>query len=158
MHAMEPRDQTLMNLAMSLTRISRAYKSAADRLASQFGLSHATAWPVIMIGRLGDGVRTGAVADALGLDPSSLVRVVDQLIEAGLVLRQNDASDRRARNLHLSVQGRELAEQLEATLVLFRRQVFKGATQADLDACQRVFERLDTGLAAYEIPCEPDAK
>src|SRR4051812_9866863 len=113
---MEPLDHTLMNLAMSLTRTARAYRSVADRLASNYGLSQATAWPVIMISRLGDGVRPGAVAEALGLEPSSLVRVIDQLIDAGLVARHEDASDRRAKTLHLTAEGRRRAAQLEKAL------------------------------------------
>lgn len=85
---MQTTDQALMHLSMSLAQVSRAYRSVADKVIGDYGLSQATAWPLLMIGRLGEGVRPGAVADSLGLEPSSLVRVLDQLVEAGLRYRK----------------------------------------------------------------------
>ncbi|HEV7619959.1 MAG TPA: MarR family transcriptional regulator [Burkholderiaceae bacterium] len=143
-------DQTLMTLTMTLTQVARAYKSAADRMAADFGLSQATAWPVVMIGRLGNGVRPGAVADALGLEPPSLVRVIDQLIEAGLVERHDDASDRRAKTLYLTAKGRLCAARLEKALIPFRRKLFDGIDRADIDACMRVFAALNTAIAHFD--------
>jgi MarR family transcriptional regulator for hemolysin len=140
-------DDTLMALTMTLTHVARSYKAAADKMAANFGLSHATAWPIVMIGRLGDGVRPGTVADALGLEPPSLVRVIDQLVDAGLVERQDDPSDRRARTLHLSAKGRTCADGLEAALIPFRRQLFGNLDPADIAACARVLAGLDATLA-----------
>jgi len=149
-NAMERFDQELMQLTMSLTAVSRAYKSVADHVASSFGLSQATAWPVLMIARLGDGVRPGALADALGLEPSSLVRVIDQLIASGLVERREDASDRRARTLHLTERGQACAGQLEAALVPFRRTLFAGIDHKDIATCANVLARLAEAIVAYE--------
>ena len=146
---MDSLDHELMRLTMSLTAISRAYKTVADQVASGFGLSQATAWPVVMIARLGGGVRPGALADALGLEPSSLVRVIDQLIASGLVERRDDASDRRARTLHLSPQGQALASQLEEALVPFRRTLFERCSRQDIAACGRVLDALSSAIDDY---------
>jgi MarR family transcriptional regulator for hemolysin len=149
---MQNLDQTLMTLTMALTQVARAYKSAADRMAADFGLSQATAWPVVMIGRMGNGVRPGAVADALGLEPPSLVRVIDQLIDAGLVERHDDASDRRAKTLHLTAKGRLCATRLEKALIPFRRTLFDRIDRADIDACTRVFTTLNAAIAHFDEP------
>lgn len=146
---MQSLDRSLMNLTMSLPQLGRAYKSAADKIAADFGLSQATAWPVVMIGRLGDGVRPGAVAEALGLEPSSLVRVLDQVIDAGLVERRDDANDRRAKTLHLTAEGRRCATRIEQALIPFRRKLFHGIDKADLDACARVFDALTLSIARF---------
>jgi MarR family transcriptional regulator for hemolysin len=140
-------DHTLMNLTTTLTHVARAYRAAVDKMVGNFHLSHATAWPIVMIGRLGDGVRPGAVADALGLEPPSLVRVIDQLVVAGLVGRQDDASDRRAKLLYLTDDGRRCANQLEAALVPFRRKLFAHMDRKDVEACLRVLSSLDLELA-----------
>ncbi|MFT5590976.1 MAG: MarR family transcriptional regulator for hemolysin [Bradyrhizobium sp.] len=150
-------DQTLMTLTMRLTHVARAYKAAADRMAGDFDLSHATAWPMIMISRMGDGVRPGAVADALGLEPPSLVRVLDQLIQAGLVERRDDASDRRAKTLHLTPNGRDRAERLEAALRPFRASLFAGIDKTDIIACTNVLSALDEAITALDST-EHDAK
>lgn len=147
---MQKFDSSLMQLTMSLTQVARAYKSAADKVAAEFGLSQATSWPVLMIDRLGDGVRPGAVAEALGLEPSSLVRVIDQLIDSGLVERYEDASDRRARTLHLTAEGRRCAAEIEKALIPFRRKLFEGADRTDIDACSRVFDVLNLAISRFE--------
>jgi MarR family transcriptional regulator for hemolysin len=145
---MQTSDETLMGLTMTLTHVARAYKAAADRMAANFGLSHATAWPIVMIGRFGDGVRPGTVADALGLEPPSLVRVIDQLVESGLLERHDDPADRRAKTLHLSAKGRVCASGLEEALIPFRRQLFGNVDPADIAAFERVLTGLDATLAA----------
>jgi MarR family transcriptional regulator for hemolysin len=147
---MQAFDHDLMRLTMSLTQVSRAYKSAADKLASGFGLSQASAWPVVMIARLGDGVRPGALADSLGLEPSSLVRIIDQLIGSGLVERRDDASDRRAKALYLTQEGKQCAEQIEQALIPFRRALFAGINPADIAACKRVFDALNAAILQSE--------
>ena len=140
-------DKTLMSLAHTLIHSARAYKSAADVLAADFELSHASAWPILMIARLGDGARPGQVADAVGIEPPSLVRIIDQLVAAGLVLRQDDPSDRRAKTLSLTAEGKRIAERLEKALLPFRRELFKDMPQADVEATVRVLIRLDQVLA-----------
>lgn len=147
---MQNDDQALTKFMMALTQVSRTYKSACDQLAATFGLTQAVAWPAVMIGRMGEGVRPGAIAEALGLEPSSVVRVIDQLINAGLVERRDDANDRRAKMLYLTNEGRKRVEQIENALVPFRRRLLQGLTQAELDVCMRVFETLDNSIKQYE--------
>ena len=100
-----PSDSLLMATTANLMVLSRAYRGAADKALADYGLSQATAWPVILAGRLGDGVRQGALAEALGVEGPSLVRVLDQLVAAGLMERREDPHDRRAKTLHLTEAG-----------------------------------------------------
>lgn len=149
---MNPLDQTLMQLTATLTHASRAYKAMADKVASQYSLSQATALPVLILGRLGqDGVRPGVLAEALGLEASSLVRVIDLLIENGLVQRHEDPQDRRAKLLQLTADGQTRAAQMEEALIPFRRNLFAEFAQADIDACLRVL----TGLQSKTRSCDP---
>jgi MarR family transcriptional regulator for hemolysin len=147
---MDKFDQTLMDLTMTLTHAARSYIGATDKMAGAFDLSHATAWPIVMIGRLGDGVRPGTVANALGLEPPSLVRVIEQLVVAKLVERRDDPGDRRAKTLHLTASGRSSAVRLEAALSPFRRQLFANIDAADIAACARVLTQLDLTLDDLE--------
>jgi DNA-binding MarR family transcriptional regulator len=52
--------------------------------------------------------RLGSLAQAFGLDPSTITRQVQALEHAGLVERRPDPSDRRASLLDLSAQGRQV--------------------------------------------------
>ena len=52
--------------------------------------------------------RLGSLAQAFGLDPSTITRQVQALEQAGLAQRATDAADRRASILDLSPDGREV--------------------------------------------------
>lgn len=140
-------DQTYKLLATALTQASRAYRAGADKVAAEYGLSEATGLPVLLLGRFGgNGVRPGVLADALGLEPSSLVRVIDQLIEAGLLLRHDDPVDRRAKILSLTDAGKHTASLMESALIPFRQSVFGAFAPADIEACLRVLAALPAAI------------
>lgn len=149
-------DSSLMTATARLIVLSRAYRSAADNALAEYGLSQATAWPVILTGRLGDGVRQGALAEALGVEGPSLVRVLDQLVASGLIERREDPRDRRARTIHLTPDGDALRQRVEGVLVKLRRQIFKEVSHDDLQAFLRVFETLNTALGRDDaVPPPP---
>lgn len=55
-----------------------------------------------------DGVRSQqSLSDALGIDRSTMVLVIDDLEAQGLVERRRNAADRRAYEIHLLPAGRE---------------------------------------------------
>jgi DNA-binding MarR family transcriptional regulator len=54
------------------------------------------------------------LADVLELQPISLVRLLDRLVEHGLVERRHDPRDRRANRLFLTASGRQLVDDLDS--------------------------------------------
>ncbi len=147
-----------MATTANLMVLSRAYRGAADKALADYGLSQATAWPVILAGRLGDGVRQGALAEALGVEGPSLVRVLDQLVAAGLMERREDPHDRRARTLHLTEAGHALRAQVEDVLVELRRHIFHDVSESDLQACLRVFDAMKVSLGRSGAGAQEDAR
>ncbi len=146
---MKDKDLLLMKITGTLSRVARAYKTAADKVAAQYGLSQATAWPAVVISRMKSGVRPGEVADAMGMDPSSVVRVIDQLIAAELLVREEDPHDRRARILTLTEDGRERVRQIGETMRPFRRELFRDIEQEELETCLKVLEKLGQSIKLY---------
>jgi DNA-binding MarR family transcriptional regulator len=72
--------------------------------------------------------RLGLLAQAFGLDPSTITRQVQALEHAGLVERKSDPTDRRASLLELTDQGRQV---LVATRE--RRRAWLNAALGDWD-------------------------
>jgi len=152
-------DQTLSSLTAALTHASRAYRAAADKVASDFGLSQATGLPVLVISRFGDGgVRPGILAETLSLEASSLVRIVDHLIGSGLVERHEDPQDRRAKILRLTDDGLKTAALMDQALTPFRRKLFGAFDPADVEATLRVLSGLPTAIVNVQAEAVEERK
>ena len=129
-----------------LVRLARLYRREVDRCISQHGLSDARAVPVLHIARAGHSLRQGELADELGIEGPSLVRLLDQLCAAGLIERRDDPSDGRAKTLHLTRAGKEMAGVLEQVLTRLRKELLADVSDADLAATLRTFTALEAGL------------
>jgi len=141
--AADQRAASLMAVTSLLSPLQRGYRAAADRSVAHVGLSQAMAWPLVMIGRAGDGVRAGALAEMLAIEGASLVRPLDQLADAGLIERREDAADRRAKGLYMTPAGEAARDKIESALKDLRADLFETVDDADLAACLRVFSALE---------------
>jgi MarR family transcriptional regulator for hemolysin len=130
-------------VSAALLKTSRTWRRRVDEALRGLGLSYATAWGLINILRLGDGARQNTVAEAIGIEGPSCVRLLDQLCAAGLVERREDQEDRRAKTLHLTPEGAGLAARVEALLHGVRRDILANVSEADLKACLRVFNAIE---------------
>ncbi|MGO4332211.1 MarR family winged helix-turn-helix transcriptional regulator [Cupriavidus sp. 2TAF22] len=126
----------------------RQWRQISQGAVTTYGISAAAAGPLLFIRRLGGGVRQVTLADYVGLEGASLVRLVDQLSAAGLVRREVDASDRRANALWLTDAGEELAAKIEVDLKQVRAEVFTGISERDFEGAQRVLDALARAAAA----------
>lgn len=117
----------------------RHWRRLANASTEAHGISEAKALPLVLIGRMHGDPRQNALADAVGIEGPSLVRLLDQLEAAGLVVRKEDHTDRRAKVLSLTPAGKAIVRKIEADLTRLREAVFAGVSAADLEAAMRVF-------------------
>ncbi|BAQ71853.1 MULTISPECIES: MarR family winged helix-turn-helix transcriptional regulator [Pseudomonas] len=133
-----------MNISSGMVVASRHWRRICQSTLVNFGISEACAVPLLMIGRLGEGVRQVTVAQAAGMESPSLVRLLDQLCSAGYVCRSEDPNDRRAKCLSLTDSGRELVQAVESELVRLRHDVLEGISSSDLEAALRVIRAFES--------------
>lgn len=146
-------DALQMNISSAMVVAARHWRKICQTTLVNYGISEACAVPLLMIGRLGEGVRQVTVAQAAGMESPSLVRLLDQLCQAGYVCRAEDPLDRRAKSLSLTDSGRELVQAVEAELVRLRREVLDGIDPADLEAALRVIRAFE--VAEQQLPVTP---
>ncbi len=134
----------------SLYLLARLARRRASRALEHSELSEAMALPIVYVRRLGEGVRQNALAESLNVEGPSLVRLLDHLSATGLLERREDATDRRAKTLHLTADGRALADRVEKVLESERSAWFAEVSTADLEATNRVFAALEKALRQVE--------
>ncbi|MCA3182762.1 MULTISPECIES: MarR family winged helix-turn-helix transcriptional regulator [unclassified Cupriavidus] len=126
----------------------RQWRQISQAAVTAHGISAAAAAPLLFIRRLGGGVRQVTLADYVGVEGATLVRLVDQLCAADLVRREVDPSDRRANVLSLTEAGERMAERIEVELKQLRAEVFADVSEADMAAALRVLDALSRAAAA----------
>lgn len=132
--------QMLVTVMMGLQH--RSYRACADQRLAHLGISSALGWPLIIIGRHPEGIRHGKLSEELGIESPSLLRPVNQLINSGLVARQDDPTDKRAKILWLTEEGLVVSQRIETLLHELRDELFSGLSDSELETLTRVMERL----------------
>jgi DNA-binding MarR family transcriptional regulator len=100
-------------LIAQLVESSRLLRNYIDHRAKGRGTTRAQ-WIVLFRLRQQEGLSQVDLADVLELQPISLVRLLDRLVEHGLLERRPDPRDRRANRLFLTASGRQLVDDLDS--------------------------------------------
>jgi DNA-binding MarR family transcriptional regulator len=100
-------------LIAQLVESSRLLRNYIDHRAKGRGTTRAQ-WIVLFRLRQQEGLSQVDLADVLELQPISLVRLLDRLVEHGLLERRPDPKDRRANRLFLTRAGRQLVDDLDS--------------------------------------------
>jgi len=92
-------------ILFELVDVARALRTYIDQRAREHGMTRAQ-WAVLARLERDEGMMQTEMAEALEIQPISLVRLVDRLCEQGLVERRRHPTDRRANCLYLTEPGR----------------------------------------------------
>jgi DNA-binding MarR family transcriptional regulator len=100
--------------------------------------------------------RMSRLARALYLDPSTVTRSVDRLVEYGLVARVPAADDGRGVQVRATSSGRALCETVAKRRRLVMRNILSEVPRAECEELAQALERLVGGVAAYALRLESD--
>ncbi|RYY81786.1 MAG: MarR family transcriptional regulator [Comamonadaceae bacterium] len=130
-----------------MSQITRQWRRMLDDALKPLGLTQATWLALLSISRAEEPMRQKDLAAGLGLDNSSVVRLLDNLQVAGYVERAEHA-DRRAKTIQLTPMGQEVVLQVEAVVQQSRRRYLGDIPPAELGLAHSVLARLSDALAA----------
>ncbi|WP_028749466.1 MarR family winged helix-turn-helix transcriptional regulator [Rhizobium mesoamericanum] len=128
--------QTWAEFAPLLMICGRGWRRALNDILTEHNLSDASAAPLIALLRHGDRIPQGVLAERVGVEGPTLVRVLDSLENDGLIRRVPDEEDRRIKLVQLTGGGTAVAERAESCAAELRARIL-----GDLDP-----EKVETTL------------
>jgi MarR family transcriptional regulator for hemolysin len=143
----------LRDLTRNLLRAGRLWRKMARRAASEHGVSEAASSPLLVIARMGENVRQNTLAEAVGIEGASLVRLLDELQASGLITRVPDPNDRRANAVNLTPRGETVVAEVNEVLTALRLDVFAAVPRQEAEAAMRVCAAIE-GAAAKMVGAE----
>ncbi len=134
-------------LCFSIFRANGALIGFGDALMRPLGLTSAR-WQVLgAIDQTRGQASTSGVARNMGLVRQSVQRIVDQLVEDGLVVTLENPSHRRARLVQLAPEGRALLDRANARWGSFADTLLAELAEEDVlrvaSLLQRMRDRMD---------------
>lgn len=139
-------DNKRSNLLFRLALFARRWRKIIDAEIQTLGLTDATWRPLFHLHVLGAGTRQKDLAESLGIKGPSLVRLLDTLLEKGLVRRIEDDSDRRGKLLFLTPEGEEQVGRIQEIILALEDDLFGKVGEGDILQMEKIITRLESSI------------
>ncbi|MBV8249444.1 MAG: MarR family transcriptional regulator [Comamonas sp.] len=121
-------------LGFLMVTLTRQWRRLVEEQLAASGLTDATWTPLLHLRAWGDGVTQKELAERVGLDGSSLVRLLDILEGHGWVERRADAADRRSKRIFLTAGGNAAVDRIRATMLQAELSMLQDLDDAEVEA------------------------
>jgi len=136
-----------------LNDITRLNRAEFDRRTSEagLGLTPGDGRTLAYAARIGTA-RQNVLAERMGLEAMTLSTSLDRLEKRGLVLRQPDPADRRAKLVHLTAAGEEVLARIQPVSAGLRKDVSAGIDAADWERLMLMLKQVRANLQNIRAP------
>ena len=130
-----------------IAQAARLWRRVVDHRMRPFGLTEATWLPLLHLARSPTAMRQKELAASLSLDSSSVVRLLDALEAARLIMRRENDADRRAKTIVLTPLGRATVAKVERVAQQVRGDAVIGLSDVELATASHVLDHVCRMLA-----------
>jgi len=134
--------------AESLHMVAHAWRTELDRRLRPMGFSHSR-WLLLLQLSRHDGCTHRELAQHLGIEAATLVRLVDHMEQEGLLKRSISTTDRRIKHLHLSAAGRKAVEQIRSHAAVLRKEILSTSSNEEIATALAVLRRIRDRLSKH---------
>lgn len=120
-------------------RIRKCLRDGSEEVLSKYSVRMREYWILGFVAGVEPPTQV-AIAAALGVDPSDMVRLIDSVESRGWVRRELDPRDRRRHLVHISDSGRALYGELSVLVAQSEAKVLAAA--GDVTTAQAMLRRL----------------
>ena len=139
------------DLCWLLARASHGLNTESTAALEELGVSP-RAHAVLTTAMTGEHTQT-EIARLVGLDKTTMVVTVDELEAAGLAERRPSSTDRRARVIAVTTEGKRKVREADKVLDRVRDDVLGALAPEDRDVFLRALGTLACGRLAEPVPC-----
>lgn len=143
----ESRNEQLLDEMSAFNRKLRAFFDAAVR---EEGLTLARARALFAIARRGP-LTQKELAEELEIETPTLVRVLDGMEKQSLIIRTEDAADRRAKRIAMTQAGEAAFETMHVMATALRSEITAEISGDDIDLALSVVRRLTGNLQRLSL-------
>ncbi len=130
--------------------LARRWRRAIDAHLAKTGLTDATWAPLVHLEQTGGGMTQKELALLVGVDGSSLVRILDILCREGLIERRKDEKDGRAKLIYLTAEGEARVQEIHRQLFQGEAELLTALSDEDLTVMLSHFEALERRIAELD--------
>ena len=125
-------------------RLALAHRAVHDAVDARMREQGASLWNWILLRQAAEneGASQRQLADAMHIEPPTLVRHLDKLAEDGLVERRRDDADRRKAQVWLTPAGRKRLKELHAISVEFDAELRSLLTEREVEVLGKSLMRI----------------
>jgi MarR family transcriptional regulator for hemolysin len=147
-HFHEPgsRDDLNYRFTGRLNLIARRYRARLNERLKSIGQTQARWDALFWISIAGEGVTQSELAERMGIEGPTLVRMLHKLEQEGLVERRSTPTDRRAKTLRLKGKAEDVLASIAQRIAPFRREILQDIGPEELQVCISVFNRIMSRL------------
>ena len=121
---------------------ARLWRTKLNERLRPLGLSQARWMVLLHLSRRGDGIVQKELAEWIGIEGPTLVRLLDRMMEDGWIERRESEFDRRAKTVHLTKRAQKVISQINKVAAQLRIELLAKVDNADLEICMRVLQQI----------------
>lgn len=124
---------------------ARLIKHDLDSKMNEYGIT-TSQWAVLKLLSVESVLTQAQIADKLNSDRATCGSVIDRLVKKELIIKSMSDIDRRAYNISLSPQGKNLVEALTNHAIQSNHQALNGITDSDIKKLHTILNQIIKNL------------
>lgn len=129
-----------------MTLINRRWRTRVDERLRRIGQTEAGWLALFWISVSREGANQRELAERIGIEGPTLVRLLNRLEQQGLVERHPVEGDRRVKTLKLTEAAKPLLVEISATIDQLREELMQDIRPEELEVCLSVLARIQGRL------------
>ncbi len=141
-HAPGTRSDLNFRFTGRLNLIARRYRTRLNEVLKSIGQTQARWDALFWISVSGDAATQSELAERMGVEGPTLVRMLNTLEQEGLVERQATPGDRRAKTIRLNGGAEAALREIAGLSGPFRDDMLQDIGTEELESCLRVLDKI----------------